>query len=76
MRVIGSGFGRTGTLSLKLALEELGLGPCYHMEEVMRTPAHVEVWNDVGHGRESTGISCSRTTTPRSTSRPASSTET
>ncbi len=51
MRVIGSGFGRTGTLSLKLALEELGFGPCYHMEEVIRQPAHVDKWHDVALGR-------------------------
>lgn len=51
MRVIGSGFGRTGTLSLKHALEELGFGPCYHMEEVMRRPAHVGLWHDVAEGR-------------------------
>ncbi len=44
MRVIGAGFGRTGTLSLKLALERLGFGPCYHMEEVIRHPAHVPQW--------------------------------
>jgi hypothetical protein len=31
MDVIGAGFGRTGTLSLKVALEQLGLGPCAHM---------------------------------------------
>ncbi len=35
MKVIGAGFGRTGTLSLKAALEELGVGPCYHMVEVL-----------------------------------------
>ena len=34
LKVVGAGFGRTGTLSLKLALEELGLGPCYHMVEM------------------------------------------
>ena len=51
MRVIGSGFGRTGTLSLKRALEELGAGPCYHMEEVMKTPAHVGIWHEVALGR-------------------------
>lgn len=52
MRVIGSGFGRTGTLSTKHALEELGFGPCYHMEEVFRHPAtHVRVWNDHIAGR-------------------------
>jgi Sulfotransferase domain len=31
MDVIGAGFGRTGTLSLKVALERLGFGPCAHM---------------------------------------------
>jgi Sulfotransferase domain len=31
MDVIGAGFGRTGTLSLKVALERLGFGPCMHM---------------------------------------------
>ena len=36
--VIGAGFGRTGTLSLKVALEELGFGPCYHMTEVFENP--------------------------------------
>ena len=34
LRVIGAGFGRTGTNSLKLALEQLGFGPCHHMKEV------------------------------------------
>src|SRR5207302_5534090 len=34
VRVIGAGFGRTGTLSLKRALEDLGFGPTYHMQEV------------------------------------------
>ena len=51
MQVIGSGFGRTGTMSMKHALEELGMGPCYHMEEVMRTPGHVAMWHDIGLGR-------------------------
>ncbi|MCH7663890.1 MAG: hypothetical protein IH859_08495 [Chloroflexi bacterium] len=44
MQVIGSGFGRTGTLSLKTALEILGFGRCYHMMEVARHPSHVKVW--------------------------------
>ncbi len=30
MKAIGAGFGRTGTMSLKVALEELGAGPCFH----------------------------------------------
>jgi Sulfotransferase domain len=33
LSVIGAGFGRTGTFSLKLALEQLGFGPCFHMAE-------------------------------------------
>ena len=35
IKVFSAGFGRTGTLSLKLALEELGFGPCHHMKEVL-----------------------------------------
>ena len=44
LAVIGAGFGRTGTMSLKLALERLGLGPCYHMFEVLEHPDHDPVW--------------------------------
>jgi hypothetical protein len=44
LKVIGAGFGRTGTLSLKLALEELGLGPCYHMVETIAHPEHDAMW--------------------------------
>ena len=35
LKVVGAGVGRTGTLSLKLAINRLGLGPCHHMEEVL-----------------------------------------
>jgi hypothetical protein len=35
MQLIGTGVGRTGTYSLKLAINQLGLGPCHHMEEVL-----------------------------------------
>lgn len=51
MQVIGSGFGRTGTLSMKAALEQLGFGPCYHMEEVFRRPAHVRAWGAARPGQ-------------------------
>ena len=34
LEIIGAGFGRTGTSSLKAALEHLGFGPCHHMYEV------------------------------------------
>ena len=35
VKVIGAGFGRTGTASFKSALETLGFGPCYHMFELI-----------------------------------------
>lgn len=44
LEVIGVGFGRTGTMSLKLALERLGHGPCYHMIEVFQHPEHIPLW--------------------------------
>jgi len=51
LKVIGAGFGRTGTLSLKLALEELGFGPCHHMAEVFAHPETVPVWHEAALGR-------------------------
>jgi hypothetical protein len=36
LQVIGAGLSRTGTLSLKLALEQLGFGPCFHMLEFVK----------------------------------------
>ena len=45
LKVVGAGFGRTGTLSLKTALERLGFGPCYHMMEVFPRPEHVAMWH-------------------------------
>ena len=50
LEIIGAGLGRTGTLSLKVALEQLGLGPCYHMTEVFAHPEHVPVWEAAGRG--------------------------
>lgn len=50
LAVIGAGFGRTGTTSLKLALEMLGLGPCYHMTEVFKNPGHAELWSAAADG--------------------------
>lgn len=49
LSVIGAGFGRTGTLSLKGALETLGFDPCYHMIEVMQH-GFGGLWNDIVHG--------------------------
>ncbi|GJM42282.1 MAG: sulfotransferase family protein [Ardenticatenaceae bacterium] len=51
LKVIGSGFGRTGTLSLKAALEILGFDPCYHMEAVIKRPSHINMWYQIGQGQ-------------------------
>ena len=51
MEVIGAGFGRTGTMSMKVALEELGFGPCYHMSEVFTHPEHIELWRAAAQGK-------------------------
>ena len=50
LKVIGAGFGRTGTLSLKLALEKLGFTKCYHMMEVRHHPEHREMWRAAHRG--------------------------
>ncbi len=44
LKILGAGFGRTGTTSLKIALERLGFGPCYHMSEVLAHPGDAEKW--------------------------------
>lgn len=50
LKVIGAGLGRTGTFTLKIALEMLGLGPCHHMVEVMANPAQIAFWNRAADG--------------------------
>ena len=46
LNVIGAGVGRTGTYSLKLAINQLGLGPCHHMDEVLHNmPIQVPLWS-------------------------------
>jgi hypothetical protein len=52
VKVVGAGFGRTGTASLKAALEEVGFGPCYHMYEVFAHPEHVSFWQAAFRGEE------------------------
>lgn len=52
LKVISAGFGRTGTMSLKLALEQLLGEPCHHMEEVVKNePVQVPLWNDAVEGK-------------------------
>jgi hypothetical protein len=50
LRVVGAGVGRTGTESLKLALELLLGGPCYHMSEVLSHTESVAYWASAGRG--------------------------
>ena len=52
LKVVGAGLGRTGTASLKVALEELGVGRCYHMGEVMQDPTHIGHWMDAAGGNQ------------------------
>src|SRR5579863_9071090 len=52
LKVIGAGFGRTGTLSIKVALEELGFAPCYHMTELFERPQDVELWVAATRGED------------------------
>lgn len=52
LKVIGAGFGRTGTTSLQAALEELGFDKCYHMRETFKNPSHAPFWIDVIGGKE------------------------
>jgi hypothetical protein len=50
LSVIGAGFGRTGTNSIKKALEHLGVGPCHHMEEVFANPSQLPYWQLAANG--------------------------
>lgn len=52
LRVVGAGLGRTGTLSLKEALERLLGGRCYHMLEVLGHPEHVPIWHAAIRGED------------------------
>src|SRR3954451_12478985 len=52
MRLVGAGLGRTGTHSLKLAIERLTGAPCYHMMEVFGHPEHLPVWREAATGTE------------------------
>ena len=50
LKVICPGFGRTGTLSLKFALEQLGFSNCYHQRELFRHPEHANIWSGYADG--------------------------
>ena len=50
LQLIGAGLGRTGTLSLKAALERIGYGPCYHMIEILTAPERGRHWLQQARG--------------------------
>lgn len=50
LRVIGTGFGRTGTDSMREALAILGFGPCHHMREIFLNPEQKRLWRAVAAG--------------------------
>jgi len=50
LEVIGAGFGRTGTRSLQIALQQLGYQQCYHMVEVFQHPDHNALWEAAVRG--------------------------
>jgi hypothetical protein len=51
LEVISAGFGRTGTMSLKLGLEQLGFGRCHHMDEVLADiETQLPLWNAANAG--------------------------
>jgi hypothetical protein len=52
MKVIGAGLPRTGTLTQKLALEQLGLGPCYHWVNLIADLDQVELWHRALDGED------------------------
>jgi hypothetical protein len=51
LKVVGAGVGRTGTHSLKEALETVLGGPCHHMIEVFAHPEQIPIWTDAIEGR-------------------------
>ena len=50
LKIIGAGMGRTGTASLKVALEALNMGHCYHMTEVLKNPEYTQYWINAAEG--------------------------
>jgi hypothetical protein len=52
LQVIGAGFGRTGTLSLRQALDDQGLGRTYHGEDILFRPTHIRAWQKASHGEK------------------------
>jgi hypothetical protein len=52
MKLIGAGFGRTGTMSLKAALEQIDHGPCFHMIDLIKGAMPLEPWKAAAEGKD------------------------
>jgi len=50
LSIIGAGFGRTGTDSMRFALNHLGFGPCHHMHEVLDNAEQRRLWRAKANG--------------------------
>ena len=51
IKVVNLSLGRTGTMSLKQALEDLGLDKCYHFSELAHHPEHTDIWRAYAQGK-------------------------
>src|SRR5947207_3305137 len=74
MKLIGAGYPRTGTLSTKVALEQLGFGPCYHFFTQFERPQDIDVWQAADEGEPVDWRHCLRALGPPWTGLLASST--
>ncbi|MCB9320482.1 MAG: sulfotransferase family protein [Lewinellaceae bacterium] len=52
LKVIGAGWGRTGTESLKKALELIGFGKCYHAFELIKDGKRIVYWEQLARGEK------------------------
>lgn len=52
LKVIGAGLGRTGTVSLKAALEKLGYTKCYNFPELITHPESISQWENLSQGTQ------------------------
>lgn len=52
MKLVGAGFGRTGTMSLKAGLERIGYGPSFHMIDLIRNPEPLPHWQAAVEGED------------------------
>ena len=47
LKLINAGLGRTGTTSLQVALDRLGLGPCFHMFDIVGDDRRLQQWERI-----------------------------